>query len=54
MYSKVKTKNEHKTSYENSFTKRQLSFIPYSKVIGFTNYKLKISNYQLKVHKFFW
>ena len=26
----------------------------YSKVIGLTNYELRISNYQLKVHEFFW
>ena len=26
----------------------------YSKVIGLTNYELIISNYQLKVHEFFW
>ena len=32
------------------------SFIlyPYSEVIGLTNYELRISNYKLKVHKFFW
>ena len=38
----------------NSVPKRQLSFIPYCKVIGLTNYKLKISNYQLKVQEFSW
>ena len=32
----------------NSVTKRQLSFTPYSKVIGLTNYKLRISNYHFK------
>ena len=32
----------------NLVPKSQPSFIPYSKVIGLTNYKLSISNYQLK------
>ena len=27
---------------------------PYHKVIGLTNYECRISNYQLKVHTFFW
>ena len=27
--------------------------MPYSKVIGSTNYELRISNYQFKVHEFF-
>ena len=37
------------------FQSRKGNFLlyQYSKVIGSTNYELRISNYQLKVHKFF-
>ena len=34
--------------------KGNILLYPYSKVIGLTNYKLRVSNYQPNVHQFFW